>query len=154
MDLNQPLSHACHPTAIFLYSQMGTSTLHPSLDQRNREEVEHKKNDTVGWSKGRSWGILVGHQHFNEPCPSLQVNKEPELHFPKHSTPPHRAHNTEKLPCPSCVEETHVFRKRKQLKKNQNRLKLQIELFSRLIFNVAIGWFSVGGNHWDFFGTD
>ena len=116
--INQPLSCVCHPTSL-LDSLLGTSTLRLSLDQRNREEVQHQEEDTVGWSKGRSWGIRVGHQHFSEQRPSLQVNKELELHFPKHSTPSHHAHNTEKLPCPSCVEETHVLGKRKQLKKSK-----------------------------------
>ena len=112
-ELNQSLSRVCHPTVI-LDSQLGTVILHLSLDQRNREEVQHQKEDTVGWSKGRSWGIHVGHRHFNEPCPSLQVNKELEFHFPKRNMPSHRAHNTEKLPFPSCVEETHVLGKRKE----------------------------------------
>lgn len=117
-ELNQPLSRVWHPTAI-LDSQLDTITLHLSLDQWNREEVQHQKEDTVGWSKGRSWGIRVGHQHFNELCPSLQVNKELELRFPKRSTPSYYAQNTEKFPCPSCVEETHVLGKRKQLKKSK-----------------------------------
>jgi len=70
------------------------------------------------------------------------------------TAPPLTVATPEILPCSPCVEEIHVLGKKGSNLKYQNRFKLQIELFIQLIINVAVGWFSVGEKHWDFFAKD